>query len=303
MTTNPLSSSSSQDSNLVSLFELAGRLALLTAALLYGIGFLVENMHLARFGYFALTLFERRYAFAGFWAVSPLLLYFLFMGITGYYRPTSGNRAANPWRRWLVHGGGFLAALIVLYAFQVSVSQILGISFPWLTWLPFVYGSGILAFIMTRRATAAWRELMVPSLATPESQTLQGSRWQVARSVLSKVEWVWTPVAVTYLVLFTYALFPTIPASWGGGGAETVQFLVSSEDAALFTMPVLTPSTAQLSSPMVLVATTADDYVILVDSTRVVYLSRDRVRAVTLNGRFRVPTRIRHPYSPRDSAQ
>ncbi len=300
MTPSPASVQLPTGPSLLSLFELGGRVVLLGVALLYALGFVVENIHLARFNYFALTLFERRYALAGFWALSPLLLFFLFDWLvrTGTY-PRS---ASSPQRKWLGEALSWLGSIALFYAFQSAFSGLFGISFS-LVWLPFVYGAGILYMLAARKAINRWRELTTsPPLAVGElHQSPPVSPWILARSVLSEVEWVFVFVAASYLVLFTYVLFPKIPASWGGGGVERVQLLLPRDDATLLRALGVDGVTPQLSLPVTLVATTADGYVLLIDSTRVAYVRRDVVQAVFLKGRFKTLAPIRTAPTPIDT--
>ena len=278
----------------LALVELGGRVLLVVLSVFYVLGFVVENMHLARYGYFDLTLFERRYALAGFWALSPLVLFFLYMRLVEWSGSGFDKSKNTKKARLLRFTGGLVILSLMMNSIQTAFRSLLDVEFSWL-WLPFIYGTGITWLIATRKAVKRWYELTTSGLGGASSP------WTIARSVLGEVNWVYAVIITPYLALFTLVLFPTIPARWGGGGAERIQLVVPHEEEPTLKALGIGGDSAGLSAPVTLVASTADDYVLLVDTLRVVYLRRDVVRGVSLSGHFRSVLPIKTSTTPIDT--
>lgn len=71
-----------------------------------------------------------------------------------------------------------------------------------------------------------------------------------------------------------------------------MEFLTSYENAEALASVGLKRETPRFWAPVVLVATTPEDYVVYADSTRVLYLKRSWVDAVFVGGKFRDPNVI-----------
>ena len=214
----PSSSPLSSDS-VRGVYDYVGRLVVPTLLLLYGLGFVVANLHLARYGYFSLGLFERRYAFAGFWALAPWFLW-LFLS-----RLTVRARKAQAEMKGIWARGSLRLATIIIYQasavwlLQLAVGQLLAVHLSWLKWFGFSFGAGIVfEFVLSGVRPLLRPPLVISSPAKVPAKPIPSTPMALLTGFLGAVNWVWTPLLVTYVVFFTALLFPDIPARWGGGG-------------------------------------------------------------------------------------
>ncbi len=207
------------------LIEISGKAILAILALYYGLGLLVVNIYLSRYGVHSLSLFRLHYILAGFWVMAPIFVAMLGLSIllAGAYSIPTIRDHIHDWA-----GSSFSGEIdkpikkssVVFFLIEFFLSTIgfiavivaLRIKFTrdWIISLP--AGLGIV-IVITLLIVAFYRyksALRIPFLYGTSIGTLF--------------------YFSIYTFVFANVLYGTIPAHLGGGQASDVQLLLKVED-------------------------------------------------------------------------
>jgi hypothetical protein len=243
--------------------ESLGRIVLTLGALLYALGFLVFTLHMASWGYFWLDLLDRRYFLAGGWATLPIGLYFVYSQVNARYLAPDGvsrtktAAALVKMAQWFtVIGASFLIG---------NALRSIGVGLTW-AWMAMIFGSGFTLVLV--RALGTKRPVPTPGHA-------DGALQRFFRSL----DVFQVTLTLSYVTIFSYVLFPTIPQYLGGGASSRVSLVPRPEARSVLTASGVAIDSTGKSLDLTLLSLTATSFVVTPDSTEVVSVERSIVAA------------------------
>jgi hypothetical protein len=269
---------------------------------LYGFGFTVVSVHLARYSVSPYGLLRTQYLLAGIWLLVPLVLVALpalWMIAALRHQDNPSDDKLEGWRRVYRRAGKIWQAL-----WLTSTIVLLLILFS-NTLLPvdlLTAGRRLDVSFLSRHALTT----LVFGVSLVTASTGAGYCARKARQGNDRVRqvrsylWAAMLASVTLIVLFMYighfavTAYPRIPASIGGGEPVSLRFLLKSDEAA---KPVAA-SKQQLTlgtNSFELVSETADEYIVVTpaDHSRTVVVRKSEVLGAILSRPHQVSDRSR----------
>ncbi|MBI3694042.1 MAG: hypothetical protein HY238_04270 [Acidobacteria bacterium] len=235
------------------------------SAACYVIGLLVVNIHLRRFGYYSMSLFEVHYVVAGILSLVPVGL-----GWCGF-----ALFAEEIWEA--AKGWKLVALLIGLLLGLMGSFVVLVLQGAWIEGLPF--GVRFVVLII-----AGFFVTLYPAAAAQSATRLLASnvyRKEVTVSGAVVIGLSALVVVGGYLVNFSRSIYGEIPATLGGGQPRAVRLVVKNEvKASLAGLGVPFAADGRTSERVRLLLATEKEYVILTGKEGSVGIRGDAVDAI-----------------------
>jgi hypothetical protein len=231
----------------------------------YAVGFLVVTFHLSAFGVAPVAWLRPQYLLAGIWCFLPALWVVCGIAIvpTGLLEPwIRGSLDVPPRTRRARHVlGGFQGLALVFCVFVVLSLSINSLVTPS---EPKIWGAGSiialrLGFLSLFSAAAIVSGIYLLYGAIKFGPMRKDQRiMTISVGILMLV--IALQIAVTYVRIFSDAVYSAIPSTYGGGRPQSVVFLIDRVDQR--PSPVIPDSSGTRSIPYNLLLVTDSNYVV-----------------------------------------
>ncbi len=183
-----------------SLIDLTGKIGLLLFSLCYGLGLVIVNVHLGKYGIYSHSLLRLDYIMAGLWAlglltISWLLAFVAYIGIIG----PPDSLKEKPFAR--IPGFYRFAAFLFFFGILFSLDTL---GLPLSNWS---FLSKVIVISLT---------ILVPLTLNPKSF------WQLSMAL---------GYFLMYMVIFVTEFYEHMPSRFGGGGPMQAQLVIEADAA------------------------------------------------------------------------
>lgn len=195
----------------------ATSLLALALACCYGVGALVVNRELARFGYFSFSLFRASYVGAGLWALVLPVFAAAVLGAAARVIPEDSSASPGPFARRL-RSSSVRAGLLAIAAVGAAVAVISLEIVAGVTPSNAIYAVLPMS-IAALTASACWRAFIRPT--NSHVSVLRLRLWTLASVAV-------LPMAAWAYLSYASAIWSEVPMSLGGGRPRVISLYVDS---------------------------------------------------------------------------
>ncbi|MGI0023597.1 MAG: hypothetical protein ACREA4_00455 [Nitrososphaera sp.] len=239
----------------------------------YLIGFIVVNVHLARFGYYAVSLVNAQYLSAAVWTLVPVVVGWsiVFFGILCYVPPPPPHKKDPSW----VANFEYLKIRLLVELITIVSFVVLLVYPQWVAGLPFWLR--VIIFVIAGVLFSRHVLIFASSWLGPLSILARKVIFLIAVQAIFACFF-----PLVYILTFSSALYGDIPTTWGGGKPRPVRLIVKNDvKQEIIAAGISMSERPLISEPVDLLLATEKEYIVLIGKERLTLSIRsDIIQAI-----------------------